>query len=400
MKLFLELCKKHSIELIILGFLIGLIIRLQGFNYISYDAQFYLLKWSEEIQKNGLGVLTEMRLQNNYSYLYHFSIYILDTFIQSSLYSYKLFSLLFELGTAVVLFQISKLVTKDVLTRWIIVLLYWLNPVIIVNSSYLAQSDSLWSFFLVTAVYFMIMQKENYSSFLTGAGISFKLQSIFLLPTLIVFLHTKQLVKHFLLLCIGLCIFLLPGFLLTKNLFLAIQPLFIQSTTFRGSFSYGFGGFWELVQPFSQITNNLSLPFSVLGKQVLATDLVIIIGSFLAFVTIRWFVIQFKKIIINSSSKNIILVSYFFAMLVPFLLPKMHDRYYYFADVLSCFIIILSPKLRMYAFLGIVFSFTLYFGQLNLEKIVAVWAVSLFYLILLVKVYQEIIDYNRSVKQS
>ena len=57
-------------------------------------------------------------------------------------------------------------------------------------------------------------------------------------------------------------------------------------------------------------------------------------------------------------------IAYFFALLAPFVLPKMHERYFYLADAFACYFFVVKPKKFYVALLSTFGSLTGYINYL------------------------------------
>lgn len=130
-------------------FLLGIAVRIMLRKFVSRDAQIFLLPWYEEIKSNG-GISSLGKQVGNYNLLYQFFIAIFTYLPVDPLYLYKIFSIIFDIALAIMGGIWTKNIwKKNALECFLIFGCIFMSPVVILNSSFWAQCDSIYCFFVL-----------------------------------------------------------------------------------------------------------------------------------------------------------------------------------------------------------------------------------------------------------
>lgn len=164
----------------------GLLDRLDGLSYVSVDMSSFLLPWFDEIRQGG--GLHALRSQiGDYGVPYQTIIALFTYLPFNPVLMYKVLSICFDF----VLAAAAALLTHAYCRReWFVrpyVATYavvMLSPLVVWNSSVWGQCDSVYTAFCVITV-LLYERRHPYWAFLAfGFAFAFKLQSVFLLPYL------------------------------------------------------------------------------------------------------------------------------------------------------------------------------------------------------------------------
>lgn len=317
------------ISLLFIG---SLLIRILLLDFESDDYQGALSQWFNFIKENGGFIALKERGFSDYNSVYLYLVTALTYLPVKSLYSIKFLSILFDYFGAYWGYKILRLKyptgNRPIFAAIIIVL----TPTVFINSSMWAQCDMMYASFLLMSVYFVMKAetlKEIEQPFLNSKNpyflsllafafaFTFKLQSVFLV-ILLFWLYLSQRVKlgHYLLIPIVWFVSLIPNWLAGRSFtdLLLIYPR--QVFKANEQLTYNAPSVYQLFPdaPF-EITKNGGVVFTLLA--------VLLIG---------WYLFNYRK---NISLEGILLLATFSLMLIPFLLPKMHERYFFPADVFT-----------------------------------------------------------------
>lgn len=326
-------------------FLFVIYIRLQVLNLHNRDLAL-IQTWFDFLKQNGMMGLANGEFANYppaYLYLLWLSTLFLD-----SISAIKLIPTLFDVISAITIYKIAKLkfdTDKSILLSIIFLLL----PTITLNSTGWGQIDSAYTSFLLVCFYFILKEKPVHALLAFGVAFSFKAQSIFLLPFLgILFLRKQIKWYQFFLIPIPYLLFALPTLLLGRSW---------QSIIFL------YAGQVDQFENLSRYAPNL---YFVIPNEfyhpMLEVGLTIFFISMLIWAWINW---KAKETV---TQKQIAFTALASVALIPFLLPKMHDRYFYPADVFSYAVAILFPQIWFVPILfqissGIAYSVFLFHTQ-------------------------------------
>lgn len=248
-------------------------------------------------------------------------------------------SLLADVGISILIYHIvSKFSTK--LNAFFALSLFYFNPIVIYNSSFWGQMDSINNMFALSSIFCLVRKKYFLSIFLLFASLYIKLSLIFFLPLLVLLIYVKKNV-FFTLVSIGISIIIL--IILT----LPISPTpyaWIETFLMKNTFgemtnitAFAFNFWWVIFYPSILIENSNSLfTFSEVRLQYSPDSSQIFLSSPLSLWGVLLFLL-FTVLLILQAFKNKVLYNYdlvflIFALggLIGFLfLPHMHERYLY-----------------------------------------------------------------------
>jgi Gpi18-like mannosyltransferase len=317
-----------AISMVALAF----VLRYCCLTYETLDYQDWIRVWIDSLRQTGpwKGLGQEIWSCNyNVPYLYFLAI-----FSQSSIYDLllvKLLSILFDVLLAWAVMELVGLFTQSParrLTAFIGVL--WL-PTVYLNGALWGQCDVIYATFAVLSVYLMLSGRPCWSIAAIAVSVSFKLQAIFLLPAYFLFLIAKR-VKLWQLLIFPLTYVatILPAVLAGRS-FLELLTLYYNNTSTIGDgLNYNSSSLYAL------------LNFDGMSTQA-AGRIGIVLAFFLCAGVYVWLLIRRDDI----DDRALLGVCVLFCIGVPFLLPHMHDRYFFMADVLTFALAVIAPAMSL-----------------------------------------------------
>lgn len=321
---------------------ISAIIRINGIEFQSIDMIKCLYKWFEELKVNGgLNALALNIGDYNMPYM---TIMALLTYLPiSPLVSIKAVSIIFDFLLAISCVSLLKELLKDKYNEKLGLLVYSiiiLLPTVILNSSYWGQCDSIYATFIIISLIYLIREKYLTSFILLGISFAFKLQFIFILPLYVLYFLAKRKlpIHYFLIIPIVNLVMCLPSVAFGKNVIDCMKIYFNQTGEYNNKISLNFPGIYNLFYNTEEFSNEIPLPNEYLSK-----IMIFILG--LIFVSLALYVIIRK---VKFDNNLIIEVALWSVMVSTFLLPYMHDRYMFMADILSVIYCILNGRKKIY----------------------------------------------------
>lgn len=303
---------------------LALIIRFMLRENVSGDAYYYLLPWYDTIKAGGFKSLSQP--VGNYGILYQFCITLFTVLPMKPLYTYKLFSVIFDFLLAA--FGMHVIMKHETSHRELKgVLMYaavLLSPIVFLNSAYWAQCDVIYTYFCVLSVYEMYRDKYLPSMILFGVAITFKLQAIFVLPFLLFcYLYKKRFsILYFLMIPVTMIALSLPGIVMGRGVFEVFTIYFEQTTTYQ-QMTMNYPSFWTLFQ-------NASLDEFYQKFHTAATLLTVaVLGVYM----VLWIK---KKIPLNL--RNSFSMAFIISYTCVLFLPAMHERYGFIYEILAIFL--------------------------------------------------------------
>ncbi len=307
--------------------LLALLLRKDLLPIHSGDYNVYLSPWYDFIKSHG-GILALKYNFSNYNKSYLYLLVIATHLPLSKITAIKSVSIFFDLVLAVVVYLIVRSRYGKSYLPIIAALIVLFLPTIFINSSLWAQSDGIYTSFSLAGLYFLVCKKQFWTFICFGVAFAFKLQAIFLFPLLFVLWMAGEVrLRYFFILPLVYVVIILPAYLLGRNFVDMLTLYFTQAGYPSSSLSLSAPTLFQLIP----VPKQQLLPWNYAG--IVLTLGVVLLLSFV--------VIASKK---KMSNEIILKLALAFVLIVPFLLPEMHERYFYLADVLSLIYAFYFPK--------------------------------------------------------
>lgn len=322
--------------------IIGMAVRLSVWRYTTTDTTAFLLPWYQFAQAHGWAGLKVAF--TNYAPFYSYLLVLITRLdgLAPPLLLIKSLSVAFELGTAVLAYRI---VVSQTQAPWRAVWAFtatWLAPTVLYNGALWGQADAIWTFFLLLAV----------SSFLKGGNgvlafamaIAVKAQGVFLGPFVLgLMLRQRRALWWFAAIPAVYLIVALPVFIAGRPVMDVLEVYGRQSTTFH-ALSMNAASLWALLP-------HVPYDAGVVAGLILAS----IAGAGLAAVIAR----------AEPKGEFDVLAACLSLLAMPFLLPKMHDRYFYAFEMTSIILACLNPR---YAIIAVVAQVDAVFSYIGFDR--------------------------------
>jgi Gpi18-like mannosyltransferase len=332
-------------------------LRLTRFEYISHDYIFFLGRWVGHFRDNG-GFLGLRTYPGDYNapYLYFLAFFSYLPF--NDLFLIKMASTVFDLAMAFgMVWAVMGMAFPpvepnrpalspaapyspparpglDEQTRGLLFCLVLALPTVWFNSADWGQCDSIYAAFAILSLGSLVRKRSGMAVIFAAIALSFKLQAIFFLPLGIICLLTKR-IKWRDLVWFPVTYFamILPAILFGKPFLPTLLTYFNQT------------------QSHSLTRLNLNAPamfaffpndFPIETGRLLG---ILLAGAFVAGLT-AWLWWKRGKL----DDAKLFAAAAAFCIFVPFLLPGMHDRYFFMADVITVgliFVVIQHTECRM-----------------------------------------------------
>ena len=313
-------------------FLLGIAVRIMLRKFVSRDAQIFLLPWYEEIKSNG-GISSLGKQVGNYNLLYQFFIAIFTYLPVNPLYLYKIFSIIFDIALAIMGGIWAKNIwKKNSLECFLIFGCIFMFPVVILNSSFWAQCDSIYCFFCIVTLYLLFQKKYWLAMFFWGAAFSFKLQAVFILPMImLMYIKNKDFpLKKFVGSIVSIVCLALPGILNGRNILDILKIYFGQVSGDADSIFYNYPG----------ICNIFINADSVSDNRMYIKSLCLI----LAFCVLGMFCVWVIYQKIEFTSYTFTFTAFILTYTAVIFLPGMHERYGYVYEILAILLMIYDKR--------------------------------------------------------
>ena len=315
--------------------------------HVTLDYENFLAHWVDYYRENGGFAALGGKIGNyNLPYLYFLCLFsYIDVY---DLYLIKALSIFFDVILAWAGMKLAGLYTASPARRLaaFFLVLYW--PTVILNGAYWGQCDSIYVAFAVLALYLALDGRPAAGMACMAVSFAFKLQAVFIMPVFVVLLIAKKVkLRHFLLFPLTYVALMLPAVFAGYPLLSTITLYFDQMGTAGDALNYNSSSVWA----FADNVRNTSLA-SALG--VLAAFALMLLVFVLAW-THRS----------RLSLWAILGCAIVLALGIPYLLPHMHERYFFTADVLTLLLACAAPEYLLLPALTQFGSLLGYYAYLN-----------------------------------
>lgn len=338
-KKILQWIEEHLVLLFFVAVnVLGLIIRMQGIDFVSNDAKTFLFPWFDQIKQSG-GIRALGNQVGNYNILYQFMIAVLTYLPFNKLLLYKSVSIAFDyvlaVGVSLLACEILKKRKKNLSTLFVMVYgAVLFLPTVIMNSSIWAQCDSIYSSFIVFSLLFLLKKRYKLAFAILGIAFAFKFQTIIIVPFFLYhyFSEKKYSILNIIITVLVFYAFCIPGFLFGRSILDPLKIYLGQTETYTQMWLC-FPSFWALIGNDYETLSNIAILLTVF-----------LLGSGLFFVLSQ-------KIHLDEP-QQFLKVAIWCVWTCLVFLPAMHDRYGYVLEILL--LILFFVNKRFFAFFSIV----------------------------------------------
>lgn len=302
--------------LVLSGF--AILIRYTLISWRSSDYAICLEHWLSHVREMpGTESLSVTIGDYNAPYFYIlFVIGKLTRFSQQMFYL-KAVSILFDIITAYFVMRLVSLKDNRTFVRLGAFFLVLLLPTVILNSSAWSQCDSVFTALAFGGLFYGVQKQSKRSLLLFAVALSFKMQTIFILPMMLLLLLIGYIRwKDIWVFVAAFAAMLLPALLAGRDIAGTLSVYINQTSSYSGA------------------TLNCPNLFALLGISTLTTPMeyasILLAG---AVCVVFLFILYFFRDRLDQ--ELIVLSAFVFVLVVPYTLPHMHERYFYMADVLS-----------------------------------------------------------------
>ena len=327
------------VSVLLLALALGL--RAYMFDYETLDYINFLSRWVDFFRRYG-GFLALQFPIGNYNIPYLYFLAIFSSLPMDDLYLIKLLSTLSDLLLAWSVLLLCRRFTGShprLLAAFFTTLFL---PTVYLNSAVWGQCDSLYVAPLLLGIYCALSDRPWTSMILAAVAFGFKLQAVFILPIYAVFLMSGKLHwKHILAFPATYLLLVLPAVFMGRPLWETVTLYFNQTGSIGSGLNYNSPSVFAI--------------FINIKDPSLASAAAIILAFLymLNLLAVAW--VNRKKM----NDRAVLALCLLFAIGIPFLLPHMHERYFYGADILS---LVLAFSVPIYFPLALLVQFASLLG--------------------------------------
>lgn len=299
--------------------------RFAVFDHETLDYQYFLTQWVGFFRDNG-GFAALSQPVGNYNIPYLYFLALFSYFDVKDLYLIKLLSVFFDIVLAFAAMRLVKLVSGSAdraLACFIAVLFL---PTVFLNGALWAQCDSSYVALALLGIYLALDGRPVPSMICAALSFGFKLQAVFILPVYaVLWMHGKFKWQHFLVFPLSYIILVMPAVLLGRPFADTVLLYLGQTGSIGSGLNYNSPSVFALIKSVSD--------------EPLAAKLGIAAAFAFMLAVLGLCLIRRRRL----NGRAIVSAALLLSAGIPFLLPHMHDRYFFGADALSLVLAFISP---------------------------------------------------------
>ena len=325
--------------------------RASVFDMQTGDYRDWLARWMSYYRENGgFKAFKELPPYCNYHVPYLYFLALFSYLRVPELYLIKLLSVLFDILLA---WAVMKLCGRMIGNRGLrlcafFATLFW--PTVFLNSAVWGQCDSIYVALGLIGIWLALEDRPVLSLSMLAFSFAFKLQAVFILPVIaVLWIYGKYNWKQLFVFPAAYVLILIPAMLLGRPVMETIFFYLNQTGSIGDGLNYNspsiFAIFWNIPAERAAGISRIAICASAL--------------YLLNLLALAW--IKRRKL----NDRAVLCLALLMAIGVPFLLPHMHDRYFYPADALSLVLAFGMPSLFLTAPLVDFASFLGYYAYLS-----------------------------------
>ena len=328
--------------------ILGMVLRWTGIRFEGVDFKVCLEPWYQQLKEGGtLAALAGY--DGDYNLFYVTILYLLTLVPAEPIISIKMVSILFDYVAAFAVMQVAMSAGEETgKGRFYGALacgLVLCNPVAVINSGYLAQSESIWAGLALLGFWYLSQEKPVRGMWMLGFALAMKLQAVFILPiVLILYFYKKTFsILHLLWIPIAIQVSCIPAIIGGCGFDVAYRTYFRLMGEYPFMYYY-YPNIWTFFK---------EAPYYLLGKAAIV----------LAFMALLMFAVLFVQSGRRHVMKDYLEYVAWTTMTCAMLLPCMHERYNYIAEIVLPVCAVFEKKYRVPAAALVLLSALCYGGS-------------------------------------
>ncbi len=323
---------------------LAMLSRVRMLDYVTADYDCFLSGWVQAFRDGGFSTLAQN--VGDYNLLYQYVLLLISKSSLYDLYLIKLFSVIFDFALAWVMLLCARKLAgaRTCVAVYCVTLVL---PTVLMDGACWGQCDSVYVFFILLSLYGIKDGKPAMSAAALAVAFAFKLQTIFFFPVvLLALIHGEYKPRHALCFVATYLVTLLPALIAGRSLTDALSVYASQSMgqyfdrlTYNAPNLYVFFPMLEFAssQEFTWmryidgIDSKATNPYLTEALMPALQSAALLACVLLTLVVVIYWLRHAREI----TPEMTLEFALFFAIFLPFVMPKIHDRYFFLADLLS-----------------------------------------------------------------
>lgn len=321
-----------------------LLARVSMLDFVTADYDSFLAGWVQTFREGGFHMLAED--VGDYNLLYQYMLLLISKTPLHDMYLIKLLTVVFDYALALVMMRAAKVFADDRAGLPVLCIVLAL-PTVLLDGALWGQCDSVYVFFIILSLYLLATDRPTGSAASLAVAFAFKLQTIFFFPIVLLgLIHRRYNVKHALVFFAAYFVTLIPALLAGRTLGDALMIYAKQSVgQYYDRLSYNAPNLY-LFFPMMEFANSqeftwmryipgadgtIANPYLTEAMMKALQNAALYACVVLVLAAVIYWLMHWQEVTIDMTLD----LALFFAIFLPFVMPKIHDRYFFLADMLS-----------------------------------------------------------------
>ena len=318
--------------------------RVSMLDFVTADYVSFLSGWTQAFREGGFAMLAEN--VGDYNLLYQYALLLISQMPLHDLYLIKLFTVIFDYALALAMMRAAGRFGTE-RAKLPVFLIVMALPTTLLDGACWGQCDSVYVFLIVSSLYMLATDRPTRSAVFLALAFAFKLQTIFFFPVVLLgLIHKKYRLRHAAAFFAAYLVTMLPALIAGRPFMDALSVYANQSMgQYYDRMSYNAPNLY-LFFPMLEFASSQEFTWMryIAGidgegtNAYLTADLMPDLQSaalyacvLLTLIVVIYWLIHAREITMDMTLE----LALFFAIFLPFVMPKIHERYFYLADMLS-----------------------------------------------------------------
>ena len=379
---------------------ITMLARVSMLDFVTADYVSFLTKWVDMFREGGFALLSQN--VGDYNLLYQYVLLLISKSSLHDLYLIKYVTVIFDYLLALAMMRAAGCFGGEK-AKLPVFLLMMILPTTLLDGACWGQCDSVYVFLIIMSLYFLETDRPMRSAVFLSVSFAFKLQTIFFFPVVLLgLIHKKYHFRHAMAFFAAYIVTMIPALIAGRPFMDAVSVYANQSMgqyydrlSYNAPNLYLFFPMMEFAssQEFTWMRHIEGIDSEGLNGYLhpdLFPDLqhaALYACVVLTLIVVVYWLVHYKEITPDMTLD----FALFFAIFLPFVMPKIHERYFYLADMLSILYAVKYPRRRFMPLLVVGASLMSYVPYLMRQRPVDERHLALLMLLALVIVSRDLL---------
>lgn len=324
---------------------VTMLARVSMLDFVTADYDSFLSGWTQMFREGGFSTLGGENV-GDYNLLYQYALLLISKVPLYDLYLIKFLTVIFDYALALAMMRAAGHFAGEKSSLPVFLIVTAL-PTTLLDGACWGQCDSVYVFFIVLSLYMLDTGRPTRSAVFLAVAFAFKLQTIFFFPVVLLgLIHGSYKPRHALAFFGAYLVTMVPALIAGRPFFDALSVYANQSMgqyydrlTYNAPNLYlffpmlGFSNSQEFtwmryIEGVDKDAVNAYLHADLMPALQTAALYACIL---LTLIAVIYWLIHHREV----TPPMTLCFALFFAIFLPFVMPKIHERYFYLADMLS-----------------------------------------------------------------